>query len=227
MFFWDPTMILLIPAILLTIYAQIKVKSTYARFKEVVSRRGISGYEMAKEILTRNGINNVEIEKIDGELTDHYDPRKKVLRLSNENFRGGSMAALGVAAHEVGHALQHKDSYAPLAIRNSIAPVVSFGSTLAFPLLIIGFLLTNNMLLDIGIILFTGVVLFHLVTLPVEFNASSRAVAELRKTGYFQDDEIAVSRKVLNAAAMTYIAATAVAVLQLVRMLLIRGAMDD
>ena len=227
MFFWDPTMILLIPAILLTIYAQIKVKSTYARFKEVVSRRGISGYEMAKEILTRNGINNVEIEKIDGELTDHYDPRKKVLRLSNENFRGGSMAALGVAAHEVGHALQHKDSYGPLAIRNSIAPVVSFGSTLAFPLLIIGFLLTNNMLLDIGIILFTGVVLFHLVTLPVEFNASSRAVAELRKTGYFQDDEIAVSRKVLNAAAMTYIAATAVAVLQLVRMLLIRGAMDD
>ena len=227
MFFWDPTMILLIPAILLTIYAQIKVKSTYARFKEVVSRRGINGYEMAKEILTRNGINNVEIEKIDGELTDHYDPRKKVLRLSNENFRGGSMAALGVAAHEVGHALQHKDSYGPLAIRNSIAPVVSFGSTLAFPLLIIGFLLTNNMLLDIGIILFTGVVLFHLVTLPVEFNASKRAIMVLEKGGYLTTDELPKAKKVLDAAAWTYVAAAATAVMMLIRLLILRGASRD
>lgn len=227
MFFWDPTMILLIPAILLAAYAQIKVKSTYAKFKGVVSSRGITGYQMAKEILTRNGINNIEIEKIDGELTDHYDPRKKVLRLSNENFRGGSMAALGVAAHEVGHALQHKDGYVPLTIRNSIVPVVSFGSTMAFPLLLIGIFMSISSLIEIGIVLFAGVVLFHIITLPVEFNASSRAIVELRRSGYFQDDEIAVSRKVLNAAAMTYIAATAVAALNLIRMILIRNAMDD
>lgn len=227
MFYWDPTFVLLIPAILLSIYAQIKVKSTYSKYKGVASRRGISGLDMAKEILARNGITDMKIENIEGDLTDHYDPRKKVLRLSGENFRGSSMAALGVAAHEVGHALQHKDGYAPLMIRNSIAPVASIGSTLALPLAFIGIILSMPPLLEIGIIVFTGVVLFHLITLPVEFNASSRAVAELRKTGYFMDEEINVSRKVLNAAALTYVAATAVAVLNLVRMIILRNAMDD
>jgi len=226
-FFWDPTFLLLIPAIILSIYAQIKVKSTYSKYKEMFAGRNITGYEVAKEILSRNGINNVEIEKIEGELTDHYDPKKKMLRLSEANFRGGSIAAIGVAAHEVGHALQDKNNYAPLYVRNNIVPIAGFGSTLAFPLLFIGIIMSITSLIDVGIILFSGVVLFHMITLPVEFNASSRAVAELKKTGYFQDNELFAAKKVLNAAALTYIAAAAVAVLQLLRLLILRGAMDE
>jgi Zn-dependent membrane protease YugP len=159
-------------------------------------------------------------------LSDHYDPIKKVLRLSSENYRGDSIAALGVSAHEVGHAIQHSSSYVPLNIRNSILPVANFGSTLAWPLLLGGIIFSIPYLLDIGIILFTGAVLFQIVTLPVEFNASSRAIETWESGSFLDADEVLKARKVLNAAALTYVAAAAVAVIQLIRLLLIRSSRD-
>ncbi len=222
MFFWDPTMILLIPAIILTLYAQQKVKSTYSKYSSVRTRRGVTGVEVAKYLLQSNGLGEIPIEKSQGSLSDHYDPVKKVLRLSNENYKGNSIAALGVAAHEVGHAIQHKNEYLPLNIRNSILPVANFGSTLAWPLVIGGFIFAMPSLLDIGIILFSAVVLFQIVTLPVEFNASSKAIESLETAGFLEADEILKARKVLNAAALTYVAAAAVAVMNLLRLIILR-----
>lgn len=225
--FWDPTMILLIPAILLSLYAQFKVKSTYSRYLKKGTQKGITGAQAAEYILRSKGLNDVKVEETPGSLTDHYDPRSKVLRLSSENYRTKSIAALGVSAHEAGHALQHGDGYAPLALRSAIVPVANFGSTLAFPLLILGFIFSSGMLIDAGIIFFSGAVFFTIITLPVEFNASSRAVAELANGGFLQAEELKGAKKVLNAAALTYVAAAAVSIMQLIRLLVIRGAMDE
>ncbi|GAB4372566.1 MAG: zinc metallopeptidase [Calditrichia bacterium] len=225
MFLWDSTILLLIPALILAIYAQFKVKSTYQKYSRIHSYRGITGYQAAVELLRMNGISDVEVEETEGELSDHYDPRVKKVRLSRTNFRGTSLASLAVAAHEIGHVIQDARGYFPLQLRHMILPVTNFGSWLAFPLFIIGFFLQTPWLMDLGIIFYTGVVLFHVVTLPVEFNASNRALLQLQSHGYLVQQEVSGARKVLNAAALTYVAATAMAILQLVRLLMIRG--DD
>ena len=223
MFFWDPTMVLLIPAIILAIYAQIKVKGTYQKFRQIHNARKMTGYQAAVELLRMNGISDVEVEETEGTLSDHYDPRVKKVRLSSDNYRGTSLAALAVAAHEVGHVIQHHKNYFPLQIRHMILPVTNFGSWLAFPLFLIGFFLRTAFLMDLGIIFYAGVVVFHLVTLPVEFNASGRALVQLQSHGFLSTQEMGGAKKVLNAAALTYVAATAMAALQLVRLLILRS----
>lgn len=224
MFFFSTfDIILLAPALILTLYAQWKIKSAYAQMSRVRSSSGMTGARVAESLLRRNGIDNVNVEEVSGHLTDHYDPIKKALRLSSDVYHSSSLAAMGVAAHETGHAIQHKTAYGPLKIRHAIFPIVNFGSTLAFPLFILGLILSFPTLIDVGIILFAGVVVFHIVTLPVEFNASSRALAQLSQGGFLRSEEIAGARRVLNAAAMTYVAAAAMAILQLVRLLLIRS----
>lgn len=220
-FFYDSTMILLVPALILAIWAQIKVKSTYRKYKKIHSSGGISGAMVAKRILQQNNIFDVEIESVPGELSDHYDPRTKKVRLSESNYNGTSLAALAVSAHEVGHAIQHNTAYVPLQLRHSILPVTNFASWAAFPLFFIGFFMQTQFLIDLGIIFFGAVVLFHLVTLPVEFNASSRAMSQLEGQGLLMAQEIDGARKVLNAAALTYVAAAAMALLQLIRLILI------
>jgi len=229
MFFWDYTIYLIIPPMILALYAQSKVKSTYAKFSRITARSRISGAETARRILQSSQATNVTVERTKGRLSDHYDPRKKVLRLSEGVFDSPSLAALGIAAHEAGHAVQDASGYAPLHIRNGIYPVANLGSSLAFPLFFIGFLFSRSgptILMDLGILLFSGAVVFSLITLPVEFNASRRALASLRDGGYLQADEIEGARKVLSAAALTYVAATAMAAMQLLRMFILRGSRD-
>jgi len=229
MFFWDSTMLLIIPALALALFAQAKVRSAYARFGKIRATSGLSGAETAHRILQTGGAGHVTIEKIPGHLTDHYDPRKKVLRLSEEVHDGSSIAALGIAAHEAGHALQHSTGYAALGLRNAIYPVANIGSTLALPLFFVGFLVNRggpNLLMDLGILFFSGAVAFSVITLPVEFNASKRAVALLGDRGFLAGEELAGARKVLSAAALTYVAATTMAVLQLVRMFILRDSRD-
>jgi len=223
LFFWDPTMILLIPAIILAIWAQMRVSSTYSKYSKISSTRGATGAEIAKILLEHNGLPDVKIEAVQGKLSDHYDPRSNTVRLSTDNYRGRSLSAVAIAAHEVGHAIQHGTGYIPLKIRHSILPATNLGSWAAFPLFIIGFLFNTPLLMDIGIILFAGVVVFHFVTLPVEFNASHRALAQLSSYGMLVEEEVRGARKVLNAAALTYVAATAVALIHLVRLLILRG----
>jgi hypothetical protein len=229
MFFWDYTFIFLIPPLLLAFYAQARVRGTYAKFSRVGSSSGISGARMAQEILNMGGAHQVKIEETQGRLSDHYDPRKRVLRLSPGVYESNSIAALGIAAHEAGHALQHHTGYAPLHLRNGIYPVASLGSTLAFPLFLIGFFMSSqgpSILMDIGILLFTGAVLFSLLTLPVEFNASKRAMVLLGERGYLKGQELEGARKVLSAAALTYVASTAMAAMQLLRMFMLRSSRD-
>ena len=224
--FYDPTMLLLIPAIILALWAQHLVKTTFARYSKVPASIGMTGGDIAERLLYESGISDIKVEEVSGKLTDHYDPRTRTLRLSSPIATGRSVAAIGVAAHEVGHAIQHKMAYSAFNIRQAIFPVANVGSTLAFPLFFIGFLFATPKLMDVGIIFFSGVVLFQLVTLPVEFNASSRAIILLRSRGYLMDEEVSQAKKVLQAAALTYVAATAVAVLNLVRLLILRGARD-
>jgi hypothetical protein len=226
-FFFDPTFLLLIPALILAGWAQFKVKGTYDRYSRIAARNGLTAKDVARRILDANGLRNIPVERIAGSLTDHYDPKAKTLRLSETVFSSPSIAAIGVAAHEAGHALQDAEAYAPLKLRNSIVPVVSLGSGLAFPLFFIGFLFGTPLLMDVGILFFLGVLLFHLVTLPVEYNASGRALRILDSTGILAADEMQGARAVLNAAALTYVAATVMAALQLVRLLMLRGMRND
>jgi Zn-dependent membrane protease YugP len=226
MFFWDYTFFLLIPPLILAIYAQQKVRSTYKRFSEKVASSRISAAELARRILNTSGA-EVKVEKTSGRLTDHYDPRKRVLRLSEAVYGSSSIAALGISAHETGHALQHHGGYFPLHLRNAIYPVASFGSSLAFPIFFVGFIFSRqgpSILMDIGILLFAGAVVFSLLTLPVEFNASKRALVLLRQGGFLKRDELLEARQVLSAAALTYVAATAMAAMQLLRLFLLRGS---
>lgn len=227
--FLDWTFFLLIPAFIFTIYAQFKVKSTFKKYLDHPAASGMTGAQVARDLLNRSNLANVPVELIPGTLSDHYDPRTRVLRLSPEVYHGRSLASIGVAAHETGHAIQHSHAYAPLAIRNGIFPVASLGSNLGYFLFFIGlcFFRGNRFLLDLGIILFSFFVFFTILTLPVEFNASNRALALLEGGGYLrQGEEMAGARKVLGAAAMTYVAAAAMAILNLVRMLLIRDRRD-
>jgi len=226
-FFYDSTMIWLLPAIALALYAQLRVSSTFKKYSQVATARGKSGAEVAAELLRRRGISDVKIEPVAGMLSDHYDPRTKTLRLSPQVYSSNSVAAVGVAAHETGHALQHHEAYAPMALRSAIVPVAQIGTTAAWILFLLGLVLRTPALMDIGILLFLGYVLFALVTLPVEFNASSRAVAVLQGEGLVLPQEAAGVRAVLNAAALTYVAAAAMAILQLVRLLVLRNSRDD
>lgn len=221
--FFDPTIIMLIPGLALALYAQFKVQNTFSRYSQMAAASGMTGAQVAQRLLEQARINDVQVEMTPGHLTDHYDPRKKVLRLSEQVYHGSSLAALGVAAHEAGHAIQHDVGYLPLNIRSTFVPVAQFGSTLAFPLFLIGFFINSGWLLMAGIYAFTAVVLFQLVTLPVEFNASGRAMEALEAGGYVSAAEAGHTKKVLNAAALTYVAAALMGILQLVRLLLLSG----
>ena len=222
MAYWFQYWWLLIPAIVLGIIAQSMVRSTYAKYKKVGTRSGITGAELARRILDAQDLQDVPVQDVAGELTDHYDPRSRTLRLSRNVGRGRSVAALGIAAHESGHAIQHSRSYAPLAIRNTVYPVASFGSKLG-PIVVLGGLLfgIGEPLITIGIVLFAVAVAFSVLTLPVEFNASSRAMQLLERSGTMTQGELDGARKVLNAAAMTYVAAALASVLTLLRLVLI------
>jgi Zn-dependent membrane protease YugP len=225
--FYDPTYILVVIGIVITLLASSRVKSTYAKYARVRSMSGMTGAEAARRILNSAGIYDVSVERIAGNLTDHYDPRSKVLRLSDSVYGSASVAAIGVAAHECGHAIQDQKSYAPLRIRAALVPVANFGSMLAWPIIVIGFIIgAVETLVPFGIILFSAVVLFQLVTLPVEFNASGRAVAILENTGILGSEEIRDTKKVLSAAALTYVASAAAAILQLLRLVILFGGRD-
>ena len=221
-FFWDWTLVLLVPALLLGVYAQIRVSSTFNRFAQVPSAGGLTGAEGARRILDANGLQSVSIEMVSGRLSDHYDPRGKVLRLSQDVGGRNSLASLGVAAHEVGHALQDAAGYAPMKIRSTLVPVANIGSNLGFILFFIGLLMGRNpVMMNIGIVLFSAAVLFTVITLPVELNASRRAMTALASTGILVGSETDGARKVLNAAALTYVAAALMAILNLLRLILI------
>ena len=213
---------ILLPAILFGWIAQSRVKSTYKEQRKVKSQKQITGARMARWILDQNQLSNVRIEKVRGELTDHYDPRARVLRLSENVYNGTDVAALGIASHEAGHALQHAKAYAPIAIRNTIYPVAQFGSNLGPILVIAGlFLGAFPFLINVGIVLFTFAVAFTVLTLPVEFDASGRAIRILKKSGAMNTEEIKGAQKVLNAAALTYVASALASVLTLLRLLLL------
>jgi Zn-dependent membrane protease YugP len=217
-------MFILLPAIALTLYAQYQVKTVYVKYSKILAKSGLSGKEVAEELLRQNNLVNIKIEPIEGSLSDHYDPRQKKLGLSKEIYYGKSLAAQGIVAHEIGHALQDAEKYFPLALRSNLVPVTNIGSRMAIPLFLIGFLFTLPGLMDIGIIAFSLAVLFQVVTLPVEFNASNKAVGLLVKADIVSGtEEISAVKKVLNAAALTYLAATAVAVMQLLRLIVLRN----
>ncbi|RMG90173.1 MAG: zinc metallopeptidase [Candidatus Dadabacteria bacterium] len=224
MFYFDPLYFLLIaPAFLLSLVAQMWVQSAFHRYGERMNRRGITGAQAAEMILARSGLRDVRIEMAQGVLSDHYDPRSRVLRLSPDVYGKPSLAAVGVAAHEAGHAIQHAAGYAPLQLRSALVPVASIGSQLAWPLLVFGFLLHTLALVKLGVILFAAAVAFQLVTLPVEFNASRRALAAVEGAGILGPDELPGARQVLTAAALTYVAAAVTAVMQLLYFLLRSG----
>jgi uncharacterized protein len=224
--FFDPTFIILVPAIIFAAYAQSKINSTFNTYLRVRNTNGYTGYQVARTILDNHGLESVPIELIQGHLTDHYDPRKRILRLSNEVYNGDSLASVGVAAHECGHAVQHQEAYAPLTVRNTIAPIASIGSQLSWILVLAGFFFGFSGLIDLGIMFFSVAVVFQLITLPVEYNASNRAIVMLTEYNLVPANEIGPAKKVLSAAALTYLAATIVAVMQLVRLLLLRGRRD-
>jgi len=221
----DATIILLLPALLLSLYAQHKVGATFQKYAQVASQKGMTGAEVAAQLLAASGVRDVKIQAVKGQLTDHYDPRDKVVRLSEAVHSQRSLAALGVAAHEVGHAIQHSEDYGPLAFRTGLFPVVNLGSTLSMPLLMIGLLMSASgfgmWMLYAGILLFSFVVLFQLVTLPVEFNASSRAIALLQEQRILSESEAEPAKKVLDAAALTYVAAAVMSLLQLLRFIML------
>lgn len=231
--FWgDWTVLVLIPAMIFAFWAQINVQMTFSRFKQVRNRRGLTAADVARRILDANGLNYVQIQRVSGELTDHYDPRAQVVRLSDSVYDSTSVAAIGVAAHEVGHACQHAEDYVPLRIRSAIIPMTRIGSMLAMPVFILGLLfaqlsLYGNMAGDVfmmlGILLFSLSTLFQLVTLPTEFNASARALKTLESYGILDGDELVGARSTLRAAALTYVAALASSLASLLRLLLIFG----
>lgn len=223
-FYYDSTMIFLIPSILLTLYAQHKVRSAYERYLRVPTRNGYTGAQTARAILDKNGLRNVEVQLVPGTLTDHYNPGTRILRLSNEVYYGTTVASNAIAAHEVGHAIQHAHHYFPLDFRNKIVPVVNIASNLAWFFIIGGLFISSlNGLLTIGILMFCMAVLFQIITLPVEFDASRRALVELKQEQILSESEIRGGKAVLDAAALTYVAAAASAVSQLLRLMYIQN----
>lgn len=213
-------LILVIPAMIFSMWAQARVNSTFKRYSQQRTYSGMTGYEAARRILAANGLYNVQVERVAGNLTDHYDPKTNVIRLSDSVFGSNSVAAVGVAAHEAGHAVQYAQNYAPIRLRAAIIPVTNIGSQLSIPLVLIGAFMGMDSLINIGLLLFATVAVFQLVTLPVEFNASRRAVYALEMSGSIGDEELYGVKKVLSAAAMTYVAALAVAVANLLRLIL-------
>ena len=230
-YYFDPTYILIIIAAIISLIAQWRVNSAFSKYSRVASMSGMTGAQAARMILQSNGINDVSVQRISGKLTDHYNPSTKVLNLSESVYGSTSVAAIGVAAHECGHAIQHARGYFPLSLRTALVPVTNIGSQLSWVFIIVGAILSfNQTLITIGIIMFSAAVLFQLVTLPVEFNASARALEQLESNGILYRDEVSQTRKVLSAAALTYVAAAATAILQLLRLIILfggRGRRDD
>lgn len=228
-YMFHPADVLIIPAIVIALWAQARVSMAYRKYAAIETRSRMTGAQAAYQIMRAANVTGVDIEVVPGEMTDHYDPVKKVLRLSHAVYSGSSIASVGIAAHEVGHAIQDASAYAPMKIRHLMYPISSIGSTLAFPLIFIGLIFNfaySQLLVSLGIWLFTAAVAFTIITLPVEFNASSRAIKALAAGGYLTQDELYGVRKILGAAAMTYVAAAAAAVLQLLRLLIIARGRD-
>lgn len=229
-YYFDPTYILVVIGVVICMIASARVNSVFSTYSRMRSHSGMTGKEAAERILRKNGIYDVRVIHIPGNLTDHYDPRNKTLGLSDTVYNSSSVAAVGVAAHECGHAVQHSVGYAPLSIRGALVPVANFGSALSWPLIIIGLFMGGQMsslLINLGILLFSAAVLFQIVTLPVEFNASRRAVRVLETSGMLYPDEIGAVKKVLGAAALTYVASAASMILQLLRLMLIGGRRNN
>ena len=227
---FETTYMLVIIGVIICLLASSRMKSTFNKYSRVRNHSGMTGREAAEQVLRGAGIYDVRVEHISGDLTDHYDPRTKVLRLSDATYNSTSVAAVGVAAHECGHAIQHATGYAPLKIRGALVPVANFGSTIAWPLILIGLLFSSQssmLFLNLGIIAFSLAVLFQIVTLPVEFNASSRAIRILGSSGMLYEDEVDATKKVLSAAALTYVAGAASAILQLLRIILLANSRRD
>ena len=223
-YYWDPTYILVVIGAVICMIASARVKGTFNKYSQLRSMSGMNGAQVAQRVLQAAGIYDVQVRHVSGSLTDHYDPRTKTVNLSDPVYNATSVAALGVAAHECGHAIQHAKSYAPLSIRSALVPIANFGSMLAWPVILIGLLFntrSSGLIIDIGILLFSAAVLFQLVTLPVEFDASRRALVMLRTQGILADDELRYTRRVLKSAALTYVASAAAAILQLLRIILI------
>lgn len=223
-YYWDPTYILVVIGAVICMIASARVKGTFNKYSQLRSMSGMNGAQVAQRVLQAAGIYDVQVRHVPGSLTDHYDPRTKTVNLSDPVYNATSVAALGVAAHECGHAIQHAKSYAPLSIRSALVPIANFGSMLAWPVILIGLLFntrSSGLIIDIGILLFSAAVLFQLVTLPVEFDASRRALVMLRTQGILADDELRYTRRVLKSAALTYVASAAAAILQLLRIILI------
>lgn len=223
-YYWDPTYILVVIGAVICMIASARVKGTFNKYSQLRSMSGMNGAQVAQRVLQAAGIYDVQVRHVSGSLTDHYDPRTKTVNLSDPVYNATSVAALGVAAHECGHAIQHAKSYAPLSIRSALVPIANFGSMLAWPVILIGLFFntrSSGLIIDIGILLFSAAVLFELVTLPVEFDASRRALVMLRTQGILADDELKYTRRVLKSAALTYVASAAAAILQLLRIILI------
>ena len=224
--YFDPTIILVLIGVMLSLWAQGRVNSTYSKYARVGSRTGMTGADAARRLLASQGIYDVTVRQVSGNLTDHYDPRTKTVNLSQGVYGSTSVAAIGVAAHECGHAMQDAGGYVPLRVRGALVPVANFGAQISWPLILIGILFSSgssSMLITLGILMFSLSVLFQLVTLPVEFNASSRAVNLLDRTGILAGQEVGQTRQVLSAAALTYVAAAAASILQLLRLLYLFG----
>lgn len=220
-------LIYVIPALLFAMWAQYRVKSTFSKFSHVKSSNGYTGADVARKILDSKGLYNVDVQQVSGKLTDHFDPRTNVVRLSDSVYNSTSVASIGVAAHEVGHAIQHAESYKPAVIRSAIVSVTNVGSTLSMPLIILGIIMSNRYLVVAGIVLFSLIAVFQLVTLPVEYNASNRAVSILDSEGILRNEELDGAKKVLSAAALTYVAALITAVMQLLRLIAIYGGRNN
>lgn len=223
MFFDYYYVVLVIPALIIALIAQVRVKSTFHRYSGVQNRRQYTGAMVARQILDANGLASIRLERVRGELSDHYDPRAGVIRLSDSTFDSTSVGAIGVAAHEVGHAIQYQVGYLPIKIRNAIIPVTQLGSSLAIPIAVLGWIMGMDLLVQVGILLFCAVVVFQLITLPVEFNASRRAMETLSSDHILEGDELIGARRVLSAAAMTYVASLIVALANLLRLLALRN----
>ncbi len=227
-YYFDPTYVLVLIGAVISMIASARVKSTYSKYSRMRSRTNMTGAQAAQRVLSSAGIYDVRIQHVAGNLTDHYDPRNKTLNLSDSVYGSASVAAIGVAAHECGHAIQHQQGYSPLSIRSALVPAANFGSAAAWPLIILGIIFggAGSVMCQIGIVLFSAAVLFQLVTLPVEFNASRRAVRILGDTGILSEQELPYTRKVLKAAALTYVAGAAAAILQLLRLVILFGGRD-
>ena len=227
LFYYDWTILIVLPAFIFSVWAQIRINTTFDKYSKILTRRGITGADAARRVLNENGLYDVKIENIRGNLTDHYDPRSNVIRLSDSVYGSTSAAAVGVACHEAGHAVQHAKGYFPIRVRSAVIPMTRFGSMLAIPLFMIGLILATDTLMLAGILLYAVVAFFQFVTLPVEFNASKRAMEAIKSCGMLAPDEYTASRKVLTAAAMTYVAALATSLLTLFRLLLLANGRSN